>query len=140
LTVPLSSVDLAPKSVRIKVENRRTLVTVDDVLFDPASAQLSEAAMQQLSDVAEFLAAHAKFTVLLEGHTDSVGTDERNFRLSRQRATAVKNFLVEKGIDPARLRTNGVGQTDPMSSNATAAGRRSVAVIVSGGTVQHYSR
>jgi OOP family OmpA-OmpF porin len=76
---------------------------------------------------------HTEGTVLLEGHTDNVGSDEQNFSLSRRRAAAVKTYLVERGLDPARLQTDGVGESDPVASNATAIGRRqnrNVAVIV----------
>jgi outer membrane protein OmpA-like peptidoglycan-associated protein len=124
----------AQTTVRIKVTDHGTVVTMSDVLFSTASSELSAAAMRGLDDLADVLTLHTESMVLLEGHTDSIGSDEQNFRLSRARAAAVKAYLVERGIDPARLQTNGVGESDPVISNASTMGRRenrNVAVIIS---------
>jgi outer membrane protein OmpA-like peptidoglycan-associated protein len=71
----------------------------------------------------------------VEGHTDSVGTDEYNMKLSENRANAVRAFLVGEGIDPSGITAKGFGKTLPVADNSTAAGRqqnRRVEMVVSG--------
>ena len=63
----------------------------------------------------------AKFTV--EGHTDSVGSDQLNQKLSEERANSVRNFLIDKGIDAGRLTAIGYGEEKPIATNNTRAGR-----------------
>jgi len=78
-----------------------------------------------IEKVANFLKAYPKTTGELEGHTDSIGTDEYNMKLSQRRAQSVKKYLVDKfGIDPARLSTVGYGESQPVASNKTDAGRQ----------------
>ena len=62
-------------------------------------------------------------TISVTGHTDSVGSDAYNQKLSERRAQAVQAFLIEKGVKPERIRTNGRGESAPIADNATAAGR-----------------
>ena len=57
------------------------------------------------------------------GHTDSVGADAYNQHLSERRAEAVQAFLIDKGVKPERIRTSGMGKTQPIASNGTSAGR-----------------
>ncbi len=78
-----------------------------------------------LEKVANFLKAYPKTTGELEGYTDSMGNDDYNMKLSQRRAASVKKYLVEKfGIDAARLSTVGYGESQPVASNKTAAGRQ----------------
>ena len=63
----------------------------------------------------------AKFSI--EGHTDSDGKDASNLKLSQDRAAAVKNYLVENGIDASRLTSEGFGEAKPIDSNKTAKGK-----------------
>ena len=125
------------RHLHARVTDRGLVMTLDDVVFESASANLNVNATRSLDELAHFLIAYPGRTVLLEGHTDSIGTDEENFRLSRQRAEAVRSYLMEQGIDSARLETAGVGKSDPAADNDTAAGRRenrSVAVIIDDAT------
>ena len=62
-------------------------------------------------------------TISVTGHTDSVGSDAYNQRLSQRRADAVQAFLIEKGVKPERIRTDGKGESSPIATNATAEGR-----------------
>jgi outer membrane protein OmpA-like peptidoglycan-associated protein len=71
----------------------------------------------------------------VEGHTDSVGGDDYNMRLSENRASAVRDYLVAQGINPANVGAQGFGKTVPVADNSTAAGRqmnRRVELVVSG--------
>jgi outer membrane protein OmpA-like peptidoglycan-associated protein len=116
------------------VDDREIAATMNIIAFDPADALLSAAASQHLASLAEFLAAHVEFAVVLEDDTDRAGNDEHGLSLARQRAAAVKDFLVEKGIDPARLQRQGHRETDPVKSNAPTLRRtenRNVALVVS---------
>jgi outer membrane protein OmpA-like peptidoglycan-associated protein len=75
--------------------------------------------------------------VLIEGHTDDVGSDESNFNLSQRRANSVKSYLVGQGIESSRLSTSGLGEGSPVAGNDTSTGRqqnRRVEVIISNTT------
>jgi hypothetical protein len=72
---------------------------------------------------AQVLQENPGLHVVVEGYTDSVGSDSCNQRLSERRADSVRDYLVEKGISPSRIRTRGYGETRPVASNATEEGR-----------------
>ena len=74
-------------------------------------------------DVVPELKADPRLRVIIEGHTDSVGSDEYNMELSGRRAGAVSKYLVSKGIDSTRLQAKGLGETQPIASNDTEEGR-----------------
>ena len=76
-----------------------------------------------LLEVAHILQLQARVDVIIEGHTDSQGEDDRNLELSQQRAESVLEALVERGIDTTRLRAVGYGEQRPLESNDTARGR-----------------
>ncbi len=64
------------------------------------------------------------FSLKLAGHTDNVGSDNANLKLSKDRAESVKNYLVSKGANPSRIEATGYGETQPIATNKTAAGRQ----------------
>jgi outer membrane protein OmpA-like peptidoglycan-associated protein len=75
--------------------------------------------------------------VLIEGHTDDVGSEESNFNLSQRRANSVKSYLMTQGIQSDRLTTSGLGEGSPVAGNDTATGRqqnRRVEVVISNAT------
>ncbi|HEX9205449.1 MAG TPA: OmpA family protein [Candidatus Deferrimicrobiaceae bacterium] len=112
---------------------RGIVLTIGDVLFATGKATLSADANRSVEKLAGFLKKYANRKVLIEGHTDSVGSDEYNLTLSRQRADAVKEKLVADEVDTARITTVGYGKEYPIASNETAAGKqlnRRVEVIV----------
>ena len=76
-----------------------------------------------MDTVAEALKDHLAIRVEIQGHTDRVGEDYRNMRLSPTRAAAVMRHLVERGVDPTRLTAVGYGETRPIESNRTSQGR-----------------
>jgi outer membrane protein OmpA-like peptidoglycan-associated protein len=88
-----------------------------DVFFDFNSAQLKPGAYSELNRVANVLNNYPQTTILVEGHTDSKGSEQYNMQLSQQRAMAVKNALVQRGVDPGRIDAIGYGESQPISSS-----------------------
>lgn len=101
-----------------------TVITVPEVvLFDFDRAELKPEARATLADVAEVLAFYADAPVSVRGHTDSKGPDDYNQDLSERRAAAVVASLVdEHGVDPARLRAEGLGESQPVAPNERSDG------------------
>ena len=94
------------------------------ILFPFNSDQVLPAGRENLRTLAQSLNRYPETEVLIVGHTDSVGSDEYNMGLSMRRAEGAKNFLVAQGIAPGRIRTSGRGETEPIASNETEAGRQ----------------
>jgi outer membrane protein OmpA-like peptidoglycan-associated protein len=114
---------------------RGLIVNMSDVLFDTAKYTLRPGAREKLAKVAGIILGHPGLRIQVEGHTDSVGGDEYNIRLSEDRANAVRAYLTEQGLPPANVTAQGFGKTLPVADNATAAGRqlnRRVELVVSG--------
>ena len=112
---------------------RGLVLTIGDVLFATGKAALSADANRSVDKLAEFLKKYPNRNLLIEGHTDSVGSDELNLTLSQQRADSVKEKLVASGVDGARITTVGYGKKFPVASNDTAPGKqqnRRVEVVV----------
>ena len=110
--------------LKAKETERGLVLTLGDVLFESNAADLRADALQKLYVLVTYLKEHPDRNVLIEGHTDSIGTETYNLELSQRRATAVRTFLVRNGIDPERLAARGYGQAQPVASNVTAAGRQ----------------
>lgn len=91
--------------------------------FARAKADLTSDSTQTLRDLAQIANECPSFKILIEGHTDAEGTDERNQRLSDRRARAVADFLAQNGVDPRRMTTVGYGATRPIADNASEEGR-----------------
>jgi len=119
--------------LKAKQTERGIVLTIGDVLFAFDKANLSPEADRNVDKLADFLKKYPNRSVLIEGHTDSVGSDEYNLELSRKRAESVKEKLVTDGIDTARITTVGYGKKYPVADNDTAANRalnRRVEVII----------
>jgi outer membrane protein OmpA-like peptidoglycan-associated protein len=93
--------------------------------FDPNSAHIRGDAYKLLNEYVKALQspALADAVLVIAGHTDAIGSDERNLKLSQERAQAVRNYLIERGIAPNRLIAKGYGEAYPVASNATEADR-----------------
>jgi len=104
--------------------NLDSLLTLSVVEFDPDSAQLTPRGRGVLDRVAPLLAASPALFCEIQGHTDSRGDPAANQTLSLSRAVATKSYLVAKGIAAERLLPKGFGDTQPIASNLTAAGRQ----------------
>jgi OOP family OmpA-OmpF porin len=119
--------------LKAKQTERGIVLTIGDVLFATAKADLSSDALRSVNKLADFLQKYPNRNVLIEGHTDSVGSDEYNLGLSQRRADSVKESLTAKGIGGERIVTKGYGKKYPVASNETAAGKqqnRRVEVII----------
>jgi outer membrane protein OmpA-like peptidoglycan-associated protein len=120
---------------RVKEEQRGMVITLDgSVLFASGKSALLPIAEQRLSQVAEVIQQqNDSKQVMVEGHTDSVGTDDANQRLSQDRADAVRVFLISKGVPTSRIRSVGKGESVPVGDNKTPDGRamnRRVEIII----------
>jgi outer membrane protein OmpA-like peptidoglycan-associated protein len=117
---------------------RGLIVNISDVLFDTGQYTLKPAAREKLAKVSGIVLAHPGLRLEVEGHTDSVGSDEFNQQLSEKRAATVRDFLVQQGIPLNSVGARGFGKTTPVASNDTAAGRQSnrrVEMIVAGDVI-----
>ena len=106
-----------------------------DVLFDFGKYNLRSEAREKLAKLSGIILAHPGLKLAVEGHTDSVGSDESNQKLSQQRADTVRSYLIEQGLQDASVLSMGFGKTSPVAGNDTPAGRqknRRVEIVVSG--------
>lgn len=123
---------------KVKEESRGLVITLDgSVLFTTGQSQLLPIAQQKLEQVAQALQEQDDSKkIVVEGHTDSVGSEENNRRLSQQRAESVRTFLVSQGVPSHRISAVGKGESEPIGDNRTPEGRannRRVEIVVSGG-------
>ena len=121
-------------ALNAKKTERGMVITLNDVLFSSNKTKLQAGGMRSLHKLADFLKQYPERKVLVEGHTDSTGSDDRNQELSERRANAVKTALEDMGISSDRISTRGYGKSFPVASNSTAASRqlnRRVEIILS---------
>jgi OOP family OmpA-OmpF porin len=102
---------------------RRGSVTLHGVTFEFDSATLTSESRPALAAVATDVKRYPNLKLELQGHTDSVGNDAYNLRLSEQRAQSVREFLIAEGVSPQQLTAKGYGETQPTADNSTAEGR-----------------
>jgi outer membrane protein OmpA-like peptidoglycan-associated protein len=111
---------------------------MSDVLFDTGRFTLRPEAREKLARISGILLAYPGLKLQIEGHTDSVGSDEFNQRLSEQRAGAVRDYLAEAGVSSDSVTVQGFGKTRPVASNDTREGRqqnRRVEIVVTGDSI-----
>jgi len=117
---------------------RGLIVSLSDVLFDSGKYSLKPGAREKLSKVAGILIAYPSLAIEVGGYTDSVGSDEMNQKLSENRASAVRDYVVAQGVATASVTSKGFGNTSPVASNDAASGRqenRRVELVVSGDAI-----
>ncbi len=117
---------------------RGLIVSLSDVLFDFNAASLKPGAKEKLAKVSGILLAYPSLRMSVEGHTDSIGTDDYNLKLSQRRADAVRDYLTSNGISSSVVQAIGLGKADPVASNDDNAGRqqnRRVEMVVSGDVI-----
>ncbi|HEX5652837.1 MAG TPA: OmpA family protein [Chitinophagaceae bacterium] len=103
---------------------KRVDFAANNILFVTGSAKLQSKSFKGLNDVIKILQENQDMKLSIDGHTDNVGSDERNQVLSDQRSAAVKAYFTSKGIDESRITATGHGETQPIADNNTAAGRQ----------------
>ena len=111
---------------------------MSDVLFRSGSFELLPGARERLAKVSGIVLAYPSLHVEVEGHTDSVGSDQYNQALSERRAQSVRDYLVQQGISQYSVEAHGFGKTAPIASNDTAEGRqqnRRVELVLSGDAI-----
>lgn len=114
---------------------RGLIANMSDVLFKTGSFELLPGARERLAKVSGIVLAHPGLHLEVEGHTDSVGSDEYNQQLSERRAEAVRGYLIQQGIADDSIVSRGLGKTSPVASNDTPEGRqqnRRVELVLSG--------
>jgi outer membrane protein OmpA-like peptidoglycan-associated protein len=112
---------------------RGMVLTLGDVLFDTGRSQLKPGGGRKIDQLAQFLTEHPGRRVQVDGFTDSVGSDAYNEELSQRRADSVKEALLEHGIDPSRIGSEGYGKAYPVATNSESGGRqlnRRVEVVI----------
>jgi outer membrane protein OmpA-like peptidoglycan-associated protein len=117
---------------------RGLIVSMPDVLFDFNKYTLKPEARERLAKISGIVLAYPDLKLDIEGHTDAIGTDEYNQTLSEKRADSVRGYLVSSGVVPDHVTAVGLGKSDPVADNATAAGRklnRRVDMVVSGDVI-----
>jgi outer membrane protein OmpA-like peptidoglycan-associated protein len=119
----------------VKEEKRGIVLNISGaVLFSAGKSTLLPTAKTKLSELAEAInSMDSDQKIVIEGHTDATGSDDTNQRLSLARATAVKTFLMKKGVEAKRLEAVGMGEADPVADNTTVEGRaenRRVEIVV----------
>jgi outer membrane protein OmpA-like peptidoglycan-associated protein len=114
---------------------RGLVVNLSDVLFDFGKSTLRPLAREKLARLSGILLSYPGLKIQVEGHTDNIGSDAYNQKLSEQRAEGVLGYLTSQGVLPANVTAIGLGKTQPVADNSTAKGRqqnRRVEMVVSG--------
>jgi len=117
---------------------RGLIVSMSDVLFDTGKYSLKPGAREKLAKVAGILLAYPGLNIEVGGYTDNVGGDDMNQKLSENRATSVRDYLVQQGVTTNSVSARGFGNTLPVASNDSSAGRqqnRRVELLVSGDAI-----
>jgi outer membrane protein OmpA-like peptidoglycan-associated protein len=112
------------KALQAKQTERGMVLTLGDVLFDTGQSTLKPGAYATIDRLAQALQGAPDRKVVIEGHTDSTGSDEYNQQLSERRAMAVQSALMQRGVSGAQISAAGKGESFPVASNDNSAGRQ----------------
>lgn len=130
----LQSLSQELSALKARGTERGLVLTLGDVLFGFDRAELTSGGQRVVAKLGEFLRRYEKRDVMVEGFTDSIGSDAYNLGLSERRANAVRLALIQRGVDPGRIRIRGYGKAYPVADNQSDAGRqqnRRVEIIIS---------
>ncbi len=115
--------ELRSRGADVRQTDRGVVISLPDVLFKFDSAELTSGARRTAYDIANAIRGTHQRMISVEGHTDSVGTDSYNQRLSFERARSVGNELIRDGVPSSQVKTRGFGESRPIESNDTSYGR-----------------
>jgi OmpA-OmpF porin, OOP family len=121
----VDSLEAQLADLKVKKTERGLVLTLGDVLFDTSQSTLQSGAYGTLDRLAMALRETSGRKVLIEGHTDNVGSDENNQSLSERRARSVQTGLTQRGVARDQITSSGKGENFPVASNDTAEGRQS---------------
>ncbi|MFI5173166.1 MAG: OmpA family protein, partial [Chitinophagales bacterium] len=99
------------------------ILTLKNIFFETASAGLLDVSRTELNKVVDLMLQNPAMKIRVNGHTDNVGTDADNLKLSLDRSSSVKNYLIANGIEASRISNKGFGESKPIDSNASEQGR-----------------
>ncbi len=121
----LGAASVQPAKAPLIVETPRgPSLTVNDVLFDFEASDLRPEAQTTIQRAAEYLKSNPEKVALVEGHTDHTGPESFNENLSNARSESIKTALISSGISENRIKTRGLGESQPIADNSTAEGRQ----------------
>jgi len=100
------------------------VIATDPILFNSGRTEIRSISLRVLDDLASFLKSQPGLRLSIVGHTDNLGPEATNLKVSADRAAAVRQYLASKGIDQARLHSSGMGSKQPITSNSTQLGRQ----------------
>ena len=122
------------RDLNARKTDRGMVITIGDVLFDTGRAEMKSGAERSMDKLVTFLKENPQRQAVVEGFTDSVGSESMNQDLSRRRAEAVRGALVIRGVEAGRVATEGYGEAYPVAGNDSAGGRqmnRRVEIVLS---------
>ena len=124
LTNPGKYLEITGRDIEVMPAIKGAVVALNNIFFEYAKATLQNESFPELNRLVEMLTKSPKMTIEVAGHTDNVGTDENNLKLSQERAESVRNYLLSKGLAPARLTAKGYGESKPIAPNETDEGKQ----------------
>ena len=115
----------APYLIKVGLQpiNAGEILTLKNIFFETASAEILDVSEPELNKVVELMQKNPNMKIKVNGHTDNVGADADNLKLSLNRSLSVKNYLIGKGIDASRISYQGFGESKPIDVNTTETGR-----------------
>lgn len=112
-------------TIELTPNRANDIIRLEKLIFGQGQASISSESYEELDDLAEMLHENPSMTIQLEGHTDFRGNEKENIKLSEKRVDAVKDYLMDKGINGNRIKTKAFGGSQPLSRDSDAESRRS---------------
>ena len=121
----LTAIPNKPYIINVELQpiNAGEILTLKNIFFETASAGLLSVSQTELNKVVEMMSKNPTMKIRVNGHTDNIGTESDNLKLSLDRSLSVKNYLIEHGISADRITNKGFGETKPIDINTSETGR-----------------